>query len=121
MHGQGRACRNEMQRKAWLKEDDCALQRKTKLQQSSKLEDAHFVADAEMTVENRSSLAIGLSGQVPLGPKLQARTLSSLQMSSKVPVGTTERGGLRSGRSCCRRLPACQLGRCRSRASQSCS
>ena len=29
-------CRNEMQRKAWLKEADCALQRKTKLQQSSK-------------------------------------------------------------------------------------
>ena len=28
-------CRNEMQRKAWLKEADCALQRKTKLQQSS--------------------------------------------------------------------------------------
>ena len=29
-------CRNEMQRKAWLKEAECALQRKTKLQQSSK-------------------------------------------------------------------------------------
>ena len=29
-------CRNEMQRKAWLKEADCALQRKTRLQQSSK-------------------------------------------------------------------------------------
>ena len=29
-------CRNEMQTKAWLKEADCALQRKTKLQQSSK-------------------------------------------------------------------------------------
>ena len=29
-------CRNETQRKAWLKEADCALQRKTKLQQSSK-------------------------------------------------------------------------------------
>ena len=124
-------CRHEMQRKAWLKEADRALQRKTKLQQSSKyaasyvekliqwlgaaylskdqttrlarveeqvraqltfqdidrklwhlgaapvaeLEDAHLVADAEMIAENRSSLVIGTSDQVPLWAKAPSKKL----------------------------------------------
>ena len=45
-------CRNEMQRKAWLKEADCALQRKTKLQQSLK----YAASYVEKLIQARCSL-----------------------------------------------------------------
>ena len=114
-------CRNEMQRKAWLKEADCALSsssfscreadpmaRRSLLSKDrtthlapveeqvraqltfqdidrklwhlgaapvAQLEDAHLVADAEMTVEHRSYLVIGMSDQVPLWAKAPSKKL----------------------------------------------
>ena len=41
----------------------------------AELEDAPLVADAEMTVENRSSLVIGMSDQVPLWVKVSSKKL----------------------------------------------
>ena len=41
----------------------------------AELEDAHLVADAEMIVENRSSLVIGTSDQVPLWAKASSKKL----------------------------------------------